>query len=98
MYFDDKASGNKSTGDKSPIRLPKSPAIRAGFLKKSKTTFLSSNLNQLCDGLKTLLKEKQAGNNFDKIDGESIALADKLLEYKCISTMRHEFLLHKCLN
>ena len=36
MYFDEKALSNKSTRDKSLIRLLKSPAIMAGFLKKSK--------------------------------------------------------------
>ena len=35
MYFDEKALSNTSTRDKS-IRLLKSPAIMAGFLKKSK--------------------------------------------------------------
>ena len=38
MCFDEKALGNRSTGDKSLIRLLKSPAIMAGSLKESITT------------------------------------------------------------
>ena len=37
------------------------PAIMAGSLKASKTIFLSFNPNDLCDRLKILVQEKQAG-------------------------------------
>ena len=40
MYFDEKDLGNKSTWDKTLIRLLRSPAIMAGSLKKK---FLSQN-------------------------------------------------------
>ena len=49
------------------------------------TVFLQENPNKLCNRLKLLLQEKQAGNNSDIINGEIIATVDKLLEYKCIS-------------
>ena len=36
MYFDEKSLSNKSTRNRSIIKLPKSPAIMAGSLKESK--------------------------------------------------------------
>ena len=90
MYFDVKAPGNKSFWDRSPITLLKSPGILvsasgvpSSHKKKSlsKTIFLSSDANQLCDRLKLLLQEKQAGNNSDSNNEEIVAIVDKLLEY-----------------
>ena len=67
MNFDTKALGNNSTRSRTLIQLLKSPAIMASTLDVSKTTFLSSNLDELCNRLKLLLQEKYAGNNTDKI-------------------------------
>ena len=47
--------------------------------------FLPSDPNELCDRLKFLLQEKQAGNNSELINVKIVAIVDKLLEYKCIS-------------
>ena len=66
MNFDMKAQGNKSTRDRTLIKLLKSPAIIASGV--SKTIFLSSNPDELCNRLKLLLQEKQAGNNSDIIN------------------------------
>ena len=46
----------------------------------SKTIFLSSDPDDLCDKLKLLLQEKHAGNNSDIINEEIVAIIDKLLE------------------
>ena len=54
--------------------------------------------SNICDRSKFLKQEKQAGSNSDIIDEETLATADKLLEYKCISTKQHNFLLVKRLN
>ena len=62
----------------------------------SKTKFLSSDPDELCDRLKLLLQEKQAGNNSDIINQEIVAIVDKLLEYKCISKKQHKQILPKC--
>ena len=62
----------------------------------SKTIFLSSDPNELCDRLKLLLQEKHAGNNSDIINDEIVALIDKLLEYKCITKKQHKQFLIKC--
>ena len=62
----------------------------------SNTIILSSNPDELCDRLKLLLYEKQAGNNSDKINNEIVAILDKLLEYKCKSKKQHKQLLIKC--
>ena len=94
MNFDLKAVGNKSIRDRTLIKLLKSPAIMASGV--SKTIFLSSDPNELCDRLRLLLQEKHAGNNSDIINEEIVAIVDKLLEYKCISKKQHEQILFKC--
>ena len=94
MNFNIKEKGNKSDWDKSIIRLLKSPAIMASGV--SKTIFLSSDANELCDRLKLLFQEKHAGNNSDIINDELNAIVDKLLEYKCISKKQHKQILIKC--
>ena len=83
-----KQNGRKSDRDKSMIKILKSPAIMASGI--SKTFFLSSDPDDLCDRLKFLLQEKQAGNNSDIIDNEIVAIVDKLLEYKRISKKQHK--------
>ena len=94
MNFDLKAPGNKSTRDRTLIKLLKSAAIMASGV--SKKIFLSSDPDELCDRLKLLLQEKQAGNNSNIINEEIVAIVDKLLEYKCISKKEHKQILFKC--
>ena len=94
MHFDERRVGNKSTRDKTLIKVLKSPGFMASGV--SKTIFLSSDTDELCDRLKLLLQEKQAGNNSDIINEEIIAIVDKLLEYKCISKKQHKQILIKC--
>ena len=94
MNFNIKEKGNKSDRDKSIIRLLKSPAIMASGV--SKTIFLSSDANELCDRIKLLLQEKHAGNNSDIINDEIVTIVDKLLQYKCISKKQHKQILIKC--
>ena len=94
MHFDERRVGNKSTRDKKLIKLLNSPAIMASGV--SKTLFLSSDSNELCDRLKLLLQEKHAGNNSNIINEEIFAIIDKLLEYKCISKKQHKQILNKC--
>ena len=93
MNFNIKENGNKSNRDKSIKRLLESPAIMAFGV--SKTIFLSSDANELCDRLKLLLQEKHAGNNSDIINDEVVAIVDKLLEYNCISKKQHKQILIK---
>ena len=85
MHFDERRVGNKSTRDRTLIKLLNSPGFMVSASGVSKTIFLSSDPNELCDRLKLLLQEKQAGNNSDIINQEIVAIVDKLLEYKCIS-------------
>ena len=56
----------------------------------SNIIILSSDPDELCNRLKLLLQEKQAGNNSDVINEEIIAIADNLIEYKCISKKQHQ--------
>ena len=52
--------------------------------KETNTRFSSANPNELCDRLKLILQEIQAGKISNIINEDIIAIADKLLEYKCI--------------
>ena len=96
MHFDMKAVGKKSTRDKTLIKLLKSPGLMVFASGVSKTIFLSSDPDELCDRLKLLLQEKHAGNNSDIINDEIVAIVDKLLEYGCISKKQHKQILIKC--
>ena len=96
MHFDTKAQGNKSMRDRKLIKLLKSPGLMVSASGVSKTKFLSSDANELCDRLKLLLQEKNAGNNSDIINNEIVAIVDKLFEYKCISKKQHKQILNKC--
>ena len=96
MHFDRKAAGKKPTRDKALIKLLKSPALIVSASGVSKTIFLSSDPNELCDRIKLLLREKHAGNNSDLINDEIVPIVDKLLEYKCISKKQHKQILIKC--
>ena len=94
MHFDERRVGNKSTRDWTLIKLLNSPRIMASGV--SKTIFLSSDPDELCERLKLLLQEKHAGNNSDIINEEIVVIIDKLLEYKCISKKQHKQILIKC--
>ena len=96
MNFDMRAQGNKSIRDRKLIKLLNSPGLMVSASGFPKTIFLSSDPNELCNRLKILLQEKQAGNNSDIINQEIIVIIDKLLEYKCISKKEHKQILLKC--
>ena len=96
MHFDQKAVGKKSTRDKTLIKLLKSPGLMVSASGVSKTIFLSSDPDELCERLNLLLQEKHGGNNSDIINHEIVAIVDKLLEYKCISKKQHKQSLIKC--
>ena len=85
MHFDERNVGNKSIRDRKLIKLLTSPGLMVSASGVSKTIFLSSDPNELCDRLKLLLQEKHAGNTSDIINQGIVAIFDKLLEYKCIS-------------
>ena len=48
MNFDLKSQGNKSTGDRTLIKLLKSPGLMISVSGVSKTIFLSSDLDEIC--------------------------------------------------
>ena len=84
MKFDLKAGGRKSTRERTLIKLLESPGLIVSASGVSKIIFLSSDPDELCDRLKLLLQEKQAGKNSDIINNEVVAIIDVLLKYKCI--------------
>ena len=81
MHFDVKATGNKSTGDRTPLKLLKSHAIMASGVS---TLNLPENPIESCDRI-NVLQEKEAGNNSNIINEETVAIVNKVLEYECIS-------------
>ena len=46
----------------------------------SKTIFLPSDPNELCDRLRLLLQEKQAGNNSNIFNEEIVVIVNNLVE------------------
>ena len=80
MNFDLKAVGKKSTRDRTLIKILKSPGLMVSASGVSKTIFLSSDPDELCNRLKLLLQQKQAVNNSDIINDEIVAIVDKLFE------------------
>ena len=96
MHFDQKAVGNKSTREKTIIKLLKQPGLMVSASGVSKTIFLSSDPDELCNILKLILQEKHAGNNSDIINEEIVVIVDKLLEYNCISKKQHKQIFYKC--
>ena len=96
MNFDVRGPGRKSIRDKTLMKLLKWPGLMVSASGVSKTRFLSTDADELCDRLKLLLQEKQAGDISDIIKEEIAAIADKLLEYKCISKEQHKQNLIKC--
>ena len=74
--FDTKALGNRSTRVRTLIKLLKSPDLMVSASGVSKTIFLSSDPDELCDRLKLLLQEKKAGNNSDIFNQEIVAIVE----------------------
>ena len=77
MYFDERALGNKSTRDKSLIRLLQSPAIVVFGIT---AIFFPENPNELCHRFIFLLRKKQAGINSNMINEEIVGIADIYLK------------------
>ena len=96
MNFDTKAQGNKSTRDRTLLKLLKSPGLMVSASGVSKTKILSSDPEELCERLKLLLKEKNVGNKSEIINEEIVVIVDKLLEYRCITKKQHKQILIKC--
>ena len=72
LYFDVEAQGNKSTRDRTFIKLPKSTGLMISASGTSNTNLLPSDPNELCNRLKISLGEKQAGNFYNKILKKSL--------------------------
>ena len=90
MHFHERGQGSKSTRDRTL------PGLMVSASGVSKTIFLSSDPNELCERLKLLLQEEHAGNNSNIFNEEIIIIVDKLLQYKCISKKQLKQILFKC--
>ena len=80
MHFDVKSLGRKYTRDSTPNKLLKSPGLTVSASGISNTNFLLSDSDEICDRLKLVLQEIQAGNSSDKTNDDIVAIVDKLLE------------------
>ena len=60
MHFDVRASGNKSTRDRTLNKTLESPGLMVSASVVSNTINLQSDPKEMCDRLKSLLQEKQA--------------------------------------
>ena len=58
-----------------------------------RTIFLSENLNELCDRLRLITREKQSGNDTTRFDSFISAIIDNLLEHKCNTPIQHKKML-----
>ena len=96
MLFDERGQSRKSTRDRTLRKLHKSPGVMVSASGVSTTIFLPSDPDELCDRLKLLGQEKKATNISENINGEILAIVDKLLEYRCISKKQHKQILIKC--
>ena len=96
MKFDVKSPGNKFTRYETLMKLPKSQGLMISASGVSKTIFLSPDPHKMCNRLRLLLQELQAGITFDIINEQIIAIVDKLLEYKCLSNKQHKQLSIQC--
>ena len=88
MKLDIKQKGRLSSSDKPMVKLLNCPAILASGFSNEK--FLPLDPDELCDRLKILLQEKQAGNDSHLINEEIVAIIDKLLEHKCITKKNYK--------
>ena len=55
--------------------------------------FLPSDQDELVDQLKIIVLEKEGGNDNPMLSEQIIAIADKLLQYQCITTNQHQNLI-----
>ena len=64
--------------------------LGSGFIQY---VFLPSDPDELVDQLKLLYFEKVGGNDNPMLNEQIIAIADKLLQYQCITTIQHQNLI-----
>ena len=81
--------GDKKSNRYNFIKSMLQPQIGSGF----NFVFLPSDPDELVDQLKLLYFEKVGGNDFSMLSEQIIAIADKLLQYQCITTNQHQNLI-----
>ena len=92
MHFDVKAPGNKNNRDGAPIKFFISQGLMNSASVISKTIFLPSDPDVLCNRLKPLLQEKQNGIICNITNERNNAIIDNLSEYKCKSKKQHKLI------
>ena len=69
------------------IYIYRDSQLGSGF---NQYVFLPSDPDELVDQLKLLYFEKVGGNDNPMLSEQIIAIADKLLQYQCITTNQHQ--------
>ena len=82
IHFDTDARG-KSLRDRYLIRIcfMKRASLTSGLKISLRTIFLSEKINERCNTICLILREKQAGSDANRLDSEIFAIVDKLLAY-----------------
>ena len=78
--------GDKKSNRYNFIKSMLQPQIGSGL----NFVFLPSDSSELVDQLKLLYFEKVGGNDNPMLSEQIIAIADKLLQYQCITTNQHQ--------
>ena len=81
--------GDKKSSSYNIIKYLFQPQLGSGI----KFVFLPSHPDELVDQLKLLYFEKVGGNDNHMLSEKIIAIADKLLQYQCITTNQHQNLI-----
>ena len=55
--------------------------------------FVEENQDKVCDRLRLINQEKQGGNDTIRFNDENVAISDKSIEWKNITTTQHKKLL-----
>ena len=89
MHYDIKY-GDKRSDRYIFIKELLQPQIQSQSGSGLKFVFLPSDPNELVDKLKLLYQEKVGGNDNPQLNEHIVAIADKLLQYQCITPSQHQ--------
>ena len=87
MHFDIHSRG-KRLRDKNLIKMhfTKRSLLASGL----RTIFLSEKPNEICNRLRLINQDKKLETKQNRFDSGTIALVEKLLEYKCHTPTHHK--------
>ena len=84
--------GDKKSNRNNFIKRLLQPQVGSGL----NFVYLPSDPDELVDQLKLIVLEKIGGNDNTMLNEQIVAITDKLLEYKCITTNQHQNIISAC--